>query len=89
MPVVLSFEGMSQARKQLADAHRIVVKLGPIHIHVPLVPDQDGAFTNPADTSLTVPIPYEAEPGPWTVRVVTAAGLETSDYPLDILADEV
>jgi len=68
---------------------RIVVKLGPIHIHVPLVPDQDGAFINPTDTSVTVPIPYEAEPGPWTVRVVTAAGLETSDYPLDILADEV
>jgi hypothetical protein len=68
---------------------RIVVKLGPIHIHVPLVPDQDGGFTNPTDTALTVPIPFEAEPGPWTVRVVTAAGLETSDYPLDILADEV
>ncbi|MBS2961707.1 hypothetical protein KGA66_01515 [Actinocrinis puniceicyclus] len=68
---------------------RIVVKLGPVHIHVPLVPDQDGGFANPTDTSVTVPIPYEAEPGPWTVRVVTAAGLETDDYPLDILADEV
>jgi hypothetical protein len=68
---------------------RIVVKLGPIHIHVPLVPDPEGGFTNPTDTSVTVPIPYEVEPGPWTVRVVTAAGLETTDYPLDVLADEV
>lgn len=76
----------ASAPDQLA---RIVVKLGPIHIHVPLVPDQDGGFANPTDTSVTVPIPYEAEPGPWTVRVVTASGLETSDYPLDILADEV
>jgi hypothetical protein len=68
---------------------RIVVKLGPIHIHVPLVPDQAGGFVNPTDTSLTVPIPYEVEPGPWTVRVVTSSGMETSDYPLDVLADEV
>jgi hypothetical protein len=68
---------------------RIVVKLGPIHIHVPLVPDPEGGFANPTDTSVTVPIPYEVEPGPWTVRVVTASGMETSDYPLDILADEV
>lgn len=76
----------ASAPDQLA---RIVVKLGPIHIHVPLVPDTEGGFTNPTDTSVTVPIPYEAEPGPWTVRVVTASGLETTDYPLDILADEV
>jgi hypothetical protein len=65
---------------------RIVVKLGPIHIHVPLVPDSEGGFSNPTDTSVTVPIPYEAEPGPWTVRIVTASGLETTDYPLDISA---
>jgi hypothetical protein len=62
------------------------VKLGPIHIHVPLVPDAEGGFANPTDTSVVVPIPYEAEPGPWTVRIVTASGLETSDYPLDIAA---
>ena len=68
---------------------RIVVKLGPVHIHVPLVPDPDGGFANPTDTAVTVPIPYEVEPGPWTVRVVTASGLETTDYPLDILGDEV
>ena len=67
---------------------RIVVKLGPIHIHVPLVPDMDGGFANPTDTSVTVPIPYEVEPGPWTVRVVTASGIETADYPLDISPDE-
>jgi hypothetical protein len=67
---------------------RIVVKLGPIHIHVPLVPDVDGGFMNPTDTSVTVPIPFEVEPGPWTVRVVTASGIETADYPLDIAADE-
>ncbi len=76
----------ARAPDQLA---RIVVKLGPIHIHVPLVPDGEGGFANPTDTPVTVPIPYEAEPGPWTVRVVTASGLETSDYPLDIATDEV
>lgn len=75
----------ASAPEQLA---RIVVKLGPIHIHVPLVPDAEGGFANPTDTSVTVPIPYEAEPGPWTVRVVTASGMETTDYPLDILGVE-
>ena len=67
---------------------RIVVKLGPIHIHVPLVPGTDYGFTNPTDTSVTVPIPYDVDPGPWTVRVVTASGLETDDYALDIAAAE-
>lgn len=73
----------ASAPDQLA---RIVVKLGPIHIHVPLVPDVDDGFANPTDTSITVPIPFEVEPGPWTVRVVTASGIETVDYPLDIAA---
>ncbi|HEY3872056.1 MAG TPA: hypothetical protein VGM10_27095 [Actinocrinis sp.] len=68
---------------------RIVVKLGPVHLHVPIIPDADGAIVNPTDTSLTVPIPYEVEPGAWTVRVVTASGLETTDYPLDILPDDL
>jgi hypothetical protein len=67
---------------------RIVVKLGPIHIHVPLIPDTEGGFANPTDTAVTVPIPFEVEPGPWTVRVVTSAGMESSDYPLDILPDD-
>jgi hypothetical protein len=68
---------------------RIVVKIGPFHIHVPLVPDLDGGFANPTDTSVTVPIPYEVEPGPWMVRIVTASGMETTDYPLDVAADEI
>lgn len=67
---------------------RIVVKLGPVHIHVPLVPGAEGGFTNPTDTSITVPIPYDVDPGPWTVRVVTASGLETDDHALDIAAAE-
>ena len=67
---------------------RIVVKLGPIHIHVPLVPGPEGGFTNPTDTSVTVPVPYDVDPGPWTVRVVTASGLETDDYALDIATAE-
>lgn len=67
---------------------RIMVKLGPIHIHVPLVPGIEGGFSNPTDTSVTVPIPYDVDPGPWTVRVVTASGLETDDYALDIAAAE-
>jgi hypothetical protein len=28
------------------------------------------------------------DPGPWTVRVVTASGLETEDYALDIAPAE-
>jgi len=67
---------------------RIVVKLGPIHIHVPLVPGAEGGFSNPTDYSVTVPIPYDVDPGPWTVRVVTASGLETEDYALDIAPAE-
>lgn len=67
---------------------RIMVKLGPIHIHVPLVPGTEGGFSNPTDSSVTVPIPYDVDPGPWTVRVVTASGLETDDYALDIAAAE-
>lgn len=67
---------------------RLVVKLGPVHLHVPLVPDSSGGFANPTDTTVTVPIPYEVEPGPWTVRVVTAAGIETDDYPVDLYAAE-
>jgi hypothetical protein len=53
-----------------------------------LIPDTEGGFANPTDTSVTVPIPFEVEPGPWTVRVVTSSGMESSDYPLDILPDE-
>jgi hypothetical protein len=75
----------AEAPDQLA---RIVVKLGPIHIHVPLVPGIESGFTNPTDNSVTVPIPYDVDPGPWTVRVVTASGLETDDYALDIAAAE-
>ena len=67
---------------------RIVVKLGPIHIHVPLVPGTEGGFSNPTDSTVTVPIPFDVDPGPWTVRVVTASGLETDDYALDIAAAE-
>jgi hypothetical protein len=67
---------------------RIMVKLGPVHIHVPLVPGAEGGFSNPTDTSVTVPIPFDVDPGPWTVRVVTAAGLETDDYALDIAPAE-
>jgi hypothetical protein len=85
----VEIRGLGFVPPSAAEPHqlaRIVVKLGPIHIHVPLVPDAEGGFANPTDTSVVVPIPYEAEPGPWTVRIVTASGLETSDYPLDIAA---
>ncbi|HET9170613.1 MAG TPA: hypothetical protein VFN97_14325 [Actinospica sp.] len=75
----------ASAPDQLA---RIVVKLGPIHIHVPLVPGTEGGFSNPTDGSVTVPIPFDVDPGPWTVRVVTASGLETDDYALDIAGAE-
>ena len=35
--------------------------------------------------SLTVPVPVDVEPGRVTVRVITAAGVETNAYPIDVL----
>ncbi|MFG3658191.1 hypothetical protein [Streptomyces sp. NPDC047706] len=62
---------------------RMVVRIGPVHVHVPLVPIT-GGFSNPTDSLLTVPVPAEVEPGRVEVRVVTAAGVETNAYVIDV-----
>ncbi|KUJ67081.1 hypothetical protein ACZ90_31995 [Streptomyces albus subsp. albus] len=63
---------------------RTVVRIGAVHVHVPLVPVV-GGFTNPADTVLTVPVPAEVEPGRVEVQVITASGAESNRYPIDVL----
>ncbi|MGW1889449.1 hypothetical protein ACWCP6_04205 [Streptomyces sp. NPDC002004] len=63
---------------------RLTVRIGPVHVHVPLVP-VPGGFTNPSDTVLTVPVPADVEPGRVDVQVVTAAGAETNRCTIDVL----
>ncbi|MER6412755.1 hypothetical protein [Streptomyces humidus] len=62
---------------------RMVVRIGPVHVHVPLVP-VTGGFSNPGDDVLTVPVPADVEPGRLEVQVVTAAGVETNRYTIDV-----
>ncbi|WP_326699382.1 hypothetical protein OG909_20095 [Streptomyces sp. NBC_01754] len=62
---------------------RVVVRIGRVHVHVPLIPVA-GGFANPADTVLTVPVPVEVEPGVVDVQVITAAGVETAPCAIDV-----
>ncbi|MBN0044295.1 hypothetical protein JS756_09255 [Streptomyces actuosus] len=62
---------------------RMAVRIGPVHVHVPLVP-VTGGFRNPTDSVLTVPVPADVEPGRVEVQVVTAAGVETNRYAIDV-----
>ncbi|WP_149551657.1 hypothetical protein [Streptomyces marokkonensis] len=62
---------------------RMVVRVGAVNVHVPLVP-VTGGFDNPTDALLTVPVPAEVEPGRVDVQVVTAAGVETNRYTIDV-----
>ncbi|MFJ9406335.1 hypothetical protein [Streptomyces sp. NPDC101393] len=62
---------------------RTVVRIGGVHVPVPLVP-VSGGFGNPTDGVLTVPVPVDVEPGRVEVCVVTAAGVETDGYPIDV-----
>ncbi|MFE7774210.1 hypothetical protein ACFU5O_09955 [Streptomyces sp. NPDC057445] len=62
---------------------RMTVRIGPVHVHVPLVP-VPGGFTNPTDTSVTVPVPVEVEPGRVDVQVVTAAGSESNRVTIEV-----
>ncbi|PBC61730.1 hypothetical protein BKI49_22255 [Streptomyces sp. Tue6028] len=62
---------------------RMVVRIGAVHVHVPLVPVA-GGFSNPTDALLTVPVPVDVEPGRVEVQVVTAAGVETNRYAIDV-----
>ncbi|MEW2497806.1 hypothetical protein AB0942_30360 [Streptomyces nodosus] len=62
---------------------RMVVRIGAVHVHVPLVPVA-GGFSNPTDSLLTVPVPADVEPGRVDVQVVTAAGVETNRVTIDV-----
>ncbi|UNO40344.1 hypothetical protein [Streptomyces sp. MST-110588] len=63
---------------------RTVVRIGTVHVPVPLVPVA-GGFANPTDGVLTVPVPADVEPGRVEVRVVTAAGVETNGCTIDVV----
>ncbi|MFG3285008.1 hypothetical protein [Streptomyces sp. NPDC048111] len=62
---------------------RMVVRIGAVHVHVPLIP-VPGGFANPTDQVLTVPVPADVEPGRVEVRVVTAAGVETNAILVEV-----
>jgi hypothetical protein len=62
---------------------RMVVRIGAVHVHVPLVP-VPGGFSNPTDAVLTVPVPVDVEPGRVEVQVVTAAGVETNRCQIEV-----
>ncbi|MFJ8021060.1 hypothetical protein [Streptomyces sp. NPDC096311] len=62
---------------------RMVVRIGAVHVHVPLVP-VPGGFSNPTDAVLTVPVPVDVEPGRVEVQVVTAAGVETNRCLIEV-----
>ncbi|WP_374195819.1 hypothetical protein [Streptomyces sp. ISL-24] len=62
---------------------RMVVRIGAVHVHVPLVP-VNGGFVNPTDAVLRVPVSADVEPGRVEVQVVTAAGVETNRYAIDV-----
>jgi hypothetical protein len=61
----------------------MVVRIGAVHVHVPLVP-VPGGFSNPTDAVLTVPVPVDVEPGRVEVQVVTAAGVETNRCQIEV-----
>ncbi|MGW6565941.1 hypothetical protein [Streptomyces sp. NPDC054975] len=63
---------------------RLVVRVGTVHAHVPLVP-VPGGFANPTDSALTVPLPVDVEPGRVEVWVVTASGVETNRVTIDVV----
>ncbi|MFE9447254.1 hypothetical protein [Streptomyces sp. NPDC006739] len=62
---------------------RMVVRIGAVHVHVPLVPVA-GGFSNPTDTALTVPVPADVDPGWVEVQVVTAAGAATNRCVVEV-----
>ncbi|MGY0024434.1 hypothetical protein [Streptomyces sp. cg35] len=63
---------------------RVAVRIGAVHVHVPLVP-VPGGFTNPTDALLTVPVPVDVEPGRVDVQVITATGVETNSCAIDVM----
>ncbi|MFF4231407.1 hypothetical protein [Streptomyces sp. NPDC001820] len=62
---------------------RMVVRIGVVHVHVPLIP-VPGGFANPTDTTLTLPVPVDVEPGRVNVQVVTASGMESNRVLIEV-----
>ncbi|MFG2964276.1 hypothetical protein ACGFZS_13450 [Streptomyces sp. NPDC048288] len=62
---------------------RMVVRIGAVNVHVPLVP-VSGGFSNPTETVLKVPVPADVEPGWVEVQVVTAAGVATNRCVVEV-----
>jgi hypothetical protein len=62
---------------------RMVVRIGAVHVHVPLIP-VPGGFANPTDTLLTVPVPVDVEPGQVDIQVVTASGVESNRCLIEV-----
>ncbi|WP_225836075.1 hypothetical protein [Streptomyces sp. NK08204] len=63
---------------------RMVVRIGQVDVHVPLVP-VTGGFSNPTDSVLTVPVPADVEPGSVEVQVVTAAGVASNRCVVQVM----
>ncbi|WTW97013.1 hypothetical protein OG216_28265 [Streptomycetaceae bacterium NBC_01309] len=62
---------------------RVVVRFGAVHVYAPLVPTETG-FANPCDAVLVVPIPVDVDPGRVELCVVTASGVESNPYEIEI-----
>ncbi|UGQ14557.1 hypothetical protein LO772_13785 [Yinghuangia sp. ASG 101] len=62
---------------------RVVVMFGAVHVYAPLVPTDSG-FANPCDAVIVVPIPVDVEPGRVELCVVSAAGIESNRYEIEI-----
>ncbi|MGA4540377.1 hypothetical protein ACPA54_10300 [Uniformispora flossi] len=62
---------------------RVVVRFGAMHQYAPLVPTETG-FANPCDAVVVVPIPLDVEPGRVELCVVSASGVESNPYEIEI-----
>ncbi|MDI2126806.1 hypothetical protein [Yinghuangia seranimata] len=62
---------------------RVVVRFGAVHVYAPLVPTETG-FANPCDAVVVVPIPVDVDPGRVELCVVTASGVESNPYEIEV-----
>lgn len=62
---------------------RVVVKFGAVHVHAPLIPADTG-FANPSDACVVVPVPVDVDPGRVELCVVSASGVESAPYEIQI-----
>lgn len=62
---------------------RVVVRFGAVHVYAPLVPTETG-FANPCDAIVVVPVPVDVDPGRVELCVVTASGVESNPYEIEV-----